>query len=82
MSMQLPRKLPFMHTSFIPEREFDPIANANLVVNHAEVIPNNMRINSQLLATSRFVSPAATSSITACCRGLGLRLSSRKGTIS
>jgi hypothetical protein len=36
-----------MHTSFIPEREFDPIANANLVVNHAEVIPNDMRINSQ-----------------------------------
>jgi hypothetical protein len=48
--MQSPRELPFMHTSFIPEREFNAIANANLVVNHAEVIPNDMRVDSQLLS--------------------------------
>ena len=39
-----------MHTSFIPEREFDPIANANLVVNHAEIISNDMRVDAQLLS--------------------------------
>ena len=39
-----------MHPRFIPKREFDPIANANLVVNHAEVIPNDMRIDSQLVS--------------------------------
>jgi hypothetical protein len=44
---KLPRELAFLHTSFIPEREFNPTANANLVVNHAEIIPNNMRIDAQ-----------------------------------
>ena len=39
-----------MHTSFIPERKFNPIANANLVVNYAEIIPNNVRIDAQLFS--------------------------------
>lgn len=39
-----------MHTRFIPEREFDPIADADLVVNHAEIISNDMRLDAQLFS--------------------------------
>jgi hypothetical protein len=49
-SAKSPRELALLHTSFIPEREFNPIVNANLVVNHAEVVPNDMRIDSQLFS--------------------------------
>jgi len=45
-----PRQLALMHTSFIPQRKFDPIANPNLVVNRAEVIPNDMGIDAQLFS--------------------------------
>jgi hypothetical protein len=48
--MQSLRELPLMYTRFIPERVFDPIANVKLVVNHAEIIPNNMRIDAQLFS--------------------------------
>ena len=39
-----------MHTGFVPQSQFNPVANANLVVNHAEVIPDDMGIDSQLLS--------------------------------
>lgn len=48
--MQSSREPPLRHPRFIPEREFNPIANANLVVNHREVIPNDMGVDSQLLS--------------------------------
>jgi len=38
-----------VHTRLIPEREFDSIIEPNLIVNHAEVVPHNMGIDSELV---------------------------------
>ena len=49
-SIQSPREFPLMDTRFIPKGEFNSIANAYLVVNHAEIVPNDMSIDSQLFS--------------------------------
>jgi hypothetical protein len=45
--MHLPPEFSFVHAGFIPECKFNPVADPNLVVNHAEVIPDDMGIDAQ-----------------------------------
>ena len=35
-------RLAFVHSGFVPQSEFDSVAHSNLVVNFAEVVPDNM----------------------------------------
>jgi hypothetical protein len=38
-----------MHTGFIPEREFKPIAQSNFVVNCVEIVPDDTTTDSHLI---------------------------------
>jgi len=37
-----------MHSRLVPQREFDPIVESYFVVDYAEVVPNDMRVDSKL----------------------------------
>jgi hypothetical protein len=45
----LPTKLALMHSRLIPQCKFNAITHTDLVVDDAEIIPNNMLAHAQLL---------------------------------
>jgi len=50
-------QFPFVRTSFVPEGEFDAIAYPDLVVDHAEIVSNNVRANPELLSNFVVLQP-------------------------
>jgi len=53
----------------IPERQFDPVPKAELVVDYAEIILDNVFGCAREFAISRFLQPSATSWMMACSLG-------------